>query len=1327
MSRRVILLLLVFILALASGAEAVFYQGGNQLVKESEWQNYKYVERLPSELPYSIEDSYGYQHFFNRELWEVRGLIVYGDYRSIYPNDYKDATLNPAGHAYYQGGEFRYHGYSLDGSKFNNLDFPDDMGGSADLFARNWIYEPWQAKSVGNPAFQRHIGTKASVYNELALNAKTVEAAAVAKWINQSVDFISRGTWTGKDVVTNLDPIHYLNVDLVPTAYQSGQGTLFHVTDTDNVYYQTVPIERYRKESTPINAEITDIKTFNITEAGDIVIEISVRAEILDDDYFGSSIRESIYYTRHDINEWKFIVENSLTSEKLQATGYSRNGMKEAYYQFLLPISSDSYGGLMDLNGSFSVSFLLEAEALYTTGDRGYGQASDSGRFCGILEPELVINDKKYVVFSATAPRQMLDVDSFKIELLENDVSSAVEQYIEINGVRLNEEQANLFLSGNYRFPAILEDRIYQYSINYISDQGEHFFYRSAVIVYDSVPHIQLRVAGSLKENRRVIITADKAINSDYLQSRSTIAIRNFMLKSENEGGIFYRSDTDSLKDFISKNNGQIAVSLTVGNQFGERDYDFVLYIAPDHSPDIIAHIWKGQLARGENLDIFVEASSLDGDEIGLLTYEILSLEDNDWRLEASGTYDENFSYAPTSLGQYKIRFTTREEYGEETLTEFISPGDYRSVSVERDFLVDNLFPVTMLFTDIEHPLSNVELVILLDEGLNESIVNRLKNERISLINHFRSNGINALIELWDLKGQLSEQTAYQTLATGSSYPPASLTYNKDGYSGTLQRTSVNNYPYTVDYGSYYTFSDSKTAATTGTGYSYSVYYKGVLQSSYGTDTPSLDYYDAGGYSGVLYKDKAWQSGKDIIYDGDYMYVTIHYTASYSGTVTRTWREWVPDYVTYNDYYGNYSGKVTKLVKQDFNYQFSTDSSKYIVYYTNNKVNNLGDYNKLRGLVPSAETVLIGSGISGLLASNHYIEASGDYEQHMAGLIDIVQERIQKPSQLTILLEEEFSINYTDIDYEGDPLVERGLQYVHNADFLDNTWGLEEGCLEGYSESAYGDIRKTTFSKPGHYTIYRRVKDEPIGRPDLGGYSNVTELQIIAHRAPVANIQLVSSYNQHAKKYDISYVDLSYDPDFQFKRSDKGIVSSSFKYRSGNGDWIFSQPHVLAPGSYQFEYQVLDCYGVWSDPYSFNLQLPVAPPAPALSIKGYVKHTDRWDANRRNFNFARSGNYDSPLTAAHFFAGEELVLEAVTSGDPLNVFVELVGTNLTTELQRVDNNRWQGSLWNSEMMTWSGRTLLLRFYAAKANTPTVYDDVVIEIVDENFWRQHRLY
>lgn len=1330
MFRRCLLLIFLFFVVCIIDVSAATYQGGNQLVSEDHWEQYKESELLMSDLPYYISDNYGNKHYFNIELWEKRSLIVYGDYRSIYPNDFKESTQQVEGIPYYNGGEYRYHGFTLDGSKLNNLEFPDDVVGNNDLDKRNWIYEPWQTSSIGRSAFKKFVGKSPSIYNITAINnSNTDEGELVAEWINQSVDFIRKGTRTGGDNASNLDPVHYLNIDSPPSAYSTGQGTMFHLANNEKVYYQSFPIDRYQKESTDIATEIVDIATVAISKTGDITLELLVNAQINDEQYIGNSILESIYYTRKDIREWNFTLKNNITNESLLAKGITKDNNKIGYYIFQLQLTRNNYQSLLDSNYSLCLDFLLEAEAIYATGDKGRAEATACKRITGAIDSELIVEAEKGISFYVRAPTQILDVDQFNLQLWEGDISAAVERYVEIDGRRLELEDEQLFFAGQYQFPRIREDKIYNYSINYFDAVGNCFYYKSAVVVYDSVPHAQIIVEGDFKENRKISITADETISSNYLQSRTAITVSQFIVTGADGEPLYYGINNNKSKEFISKSSGKVNVEITVESQYGMREYELEIYISPDYPPDIIIYIWNNLLVRDEGLDLMCAANSFDGDKIAELNYEIYyQTADDESELVASGLYDESFAYLPDQLGKYKIVFTATEEFEEASIGEHIFTSDYRQTVVERDFFVDNLVPVTKIYTNIENVLPSVELTILLDESLDAETRDFLKDSRVEFINSFRLNGINAIINFWDLKTYLSEQTAYKSLATGTSYPPISYQYSENGYSGTLDRTIVNNYPYTVDEGSYYPFSDSFAVTSAGSGYSYSVYYKGVWQSGHNSDTPSLQYYDEGGYSGYLYKDSAWQSGKDTVVDGDYMYVTIHYTAFYTGVVTRNWHEWVPNYVSINDYHGNYAGLVTKKTKQDFGLDLIDESSKYLVYYSANQINNLSDYEEINEQVPAASTIFIGdTGSNSQLTTDYFVANNNDSVAVIDQLIHIVSGEQKIEPGITVLLGEELGLKFSDIDYEGDPIIELGLQYVHDLNFLDNSLGLDlDACLE-YSDNGYIEKVKKTFTKPGLFIIHRRVKDEPIEQEDYGDYSNIAKLKIIAHRSPVAEIQAIAEYDYDQAIYDISWIDFSYDPDFQYSRKDKGIVNSNFKYRSIDGDWVYGKPIKLAPGEYQFEYVVMDCYGAWSESFQQTLRLSTSPPQPIIDIVGYVKHTDKWNLNRMNYNYNRGGTESYPLTEHHFFAGEELILEAFTDGKPERVVVEIIGTGISTCLEMQDSNVWKGLLWTKEMESWNGQLLTVRFYAIKKDEPTVYHDVLIEIVGDKYWRQHRLY
>ena len=101
-----------------------FYDGGDLFIKDPmnnvTWTQYKLENYVGSEIKMSIKRGTE-TYYFNRELWEEKRIVVYGDY-SFLSNNFKNATghLDAQGKyveiknkGYYAGGtgEYRYHGF----------------------------------------------------------------------------------------------------------------------------------------------------------------------------------------------------------------------------------------------------------------------------------------------------------------------------------------------------------------------------------------------------------------------------------------------------------------------------------------------------------------------------------------------------------------------------------------------------------------------------------------------------------------------------------------------------------------------------------------------------------------------------------------------------------------------------------------------------------------------------------------------------------------------------------------------------------------------------------------------------------------------------------------------------------------------------------------------------------------------------------------------------------------------------------------------------------------------------------------------------------------
>lgn len=147
-------------------------------------------------------------------------------------------------------------------------------------------------------------------------------------------------------------------------------------------------------------------------------------------------------------------------------------------------------------------------------------------------------------------------------------------------------------------------------------------------------------------------------------------------------------------------------------------------------------------------------------------------------------------------------------------------------------------------------------------------------------------------------------KTVSTSVNTGTSFPSYTYVYIRDGYTGTLNRTSyVNNGGY-EDQGYWDTKTEYKTASKSATQTG-----QGFTPPTYPISAGSQYYSDGDGYSGSLpltsYNYESWPDPKGGAF---------HFRRSWtwSGTVSRTVRVWVPNPVWVNNYPATYSGQASK-------------------------------------------------------------------------------------------------------------------------------------------------------------------------------------------------------------------------------------------------------------------------------------------------------------------------------------------------------------------------------------------------------------------------------
>lgn len=1202
---------LIILWLVCSSAYAESYVSDYLIIEEGEtWDEFIVLSGLPQGTQASIFIE-GQVYYFNKVLLKDQGLIAYGEFSDVARNDFK-----PVVGGYYSEnsrlGEYRYHAYTAEGGKLGNDDFPRDASSARPLEDKTWIYKPWERESIAYETYQKHSSQLGFLNNKIFIrdaynNTDPVSLLAKAQ-LNEALPYIKKGTYDGVTPASNLDAVYYANVQSRPTMKLSGQSIMFHKSILDGrIWYQTFPLLRSEdnlmKEGLPLEASIEEYHVAGITSTGLMTVFVKVVGHLQDESFYGlDEVEQYIYYDRDDIQSWEFDLQSldlAVTYEPVASYSRFNNG-NMAYQWFKVDMSHSDY---RDLNSTDYV-FEHQVKGLVTV-----NFPNEHSEVAEVIDKLLLDNaDMTFdefhgdqADFEVTAPYEILDVWSFNLSLVEIEVGDSYERSVTINGSLLSETQETEFISGNYVFEDLDRSKLYDYEIKY-SDGENDYFYKSWVLVYDAVPSASVKVVDYGKVNRKNSIEVDDSITPEFVKEHSSVELLDFTIMSRDGQTIYYDVNNQALKEYMIKEIGSVDICVEIGNEYGLRTYLYEIYSGEDYPPDLISIIWNNSLVRGDEIDVFSEASSLDDDTVSAIFYEVFFDHDEDGiadhLLYPKSEYLGKIDFQPLELGYYEIEFSVEEDFGQPTIIDSIREEDYQSQVVRREFMVENLRPMTKVFTDIPYEFPQVEVTFLIDEDFPSADLAYLRENNVNIRNDFRLSSIDCVIDVWDLKTYEYSQTAHISRHTGS-YPPITYTYSSLGYSGILSRYKIRNYPYTVDKGSYVTTTESKTIKTTRY-QSGTVYWPDKYDSN---RTPTSISYSSAGFTGTMYRDYQgnWSASNFYNDDGSYGGYTYSFTQYYKGTASKVSSVWVPNLVTYNDYYGDYSGSVNKYVKQVYYPDPTKESNKFLVYFTKDTINNLEDLEALKSIIPEANIILVSDeSLFKSINENDSISYIDETDKIINQMIQVVKEENPFTSIKTILVGQTFQLETNDRDEEGDPIVEEGFQVIHHPDVFENPMAQEENTFLSYKATQFSPGEISSFQNAGSYQIYRQIKDQPISHPDQGMYSNLSTLELLVHRKPIASDRMDWTYNAISGLYEIDWVDTSYDPDFQYS-ANRGILDRKMRYKKTGQPWIYGIPKLLEAGEYTRELIVKDIYGQWSDTYLEVFTLSALPPPQILT------------------------------------------------------------------------------------------------------------------------------
>jgi hypothetical protein len=1069
--------------------------------------------------------------------------------------------------------------------------------------------------------------------------------------------------------------------------------------------------------------------------------------------YYKDSVTRTVYYTRQDIKSWELTLN--------QVSGITLSDMEKKPINIVPKNASDNTGiasltveatvgeikKLPKKDGKYKIWVEATAKVIYLDGHACSSEGGNeflTGKLPEPPEPsqETLVIDIPTLEIHNNIGEVAFDGVPFSYAADNTDMSKVESTELYVNGKPVEHDS---FFSGLYVFPAVNNKNGYfaevvcKYNLDKskiildgIPDEKRLEILNAAVVqyvstdyvyVYPTKPVAQFRLSSSSWKQNRIINVENNSFEGNIQPVLGRYPITEYRWSYGGDISKLYKgTDNDFQKQLQYKQPGSYSLTLECKNSLGKWSDPFTVQfqVMEDISPNIEINLSESSLTRNDRLGAWhYDINSTDGDKISSARIELWYDSNNDGEAETkiqewnglgeNGLCEpEDFpEYSPTQLGYYKYKVYARDEFvgvpGQETLVQYVTDADQKVENYEVEFQVDNYQPLSNIYVDAPTERPNVDLYIMRDKDLKQEKYEYMASNRVAMENALLGRNLIPGINIRDMKTYEYSFPASTTSNTNTTYPPQSIPFSSSGYSGTLQRTSVSDNGGYHDFGHYEQKTESRTASEGGR----STSGHGVSGSS---PPSSVSYRDGEGYSGTLY-------GYGYVYSsvacsdkaGDFDWTRSY--AGYSGTVTRTVSYWVPDVRWVANYTGYYSGTIFKYVSQPYVNPWRASSSKYLLYISDGSISELQDFNSV---INKTDAKIILAGTPDIKQQwpeyDKYLDISGkSIQEIMNDVIEYISEDTSGIEQMYILQNQSFTLKVSEDDLENDEIILKEMQYVHHKDYFDNPTGKEQGTQTvPDNDIGWTDEVRSSFSNVGKYQIFRRVKDKPTGEygDSCSYYSGSAEVDLYVHRKPIAAAELDWDFDSGTNTYKTNWVDKSYDLDHNITRADtdKGIVQRKIMWRKDGGDWNYTIPDRLSPGTYNLRYYVEDMENAWSDVFTINLDgttcLDVPEVTFTLSPSPPMQFRAKLRAAKQQFRIP-----PSPITIP---AGEDLEIFdiwtrypqdpelafSLYNGGSLLQSVKTVKLNSSTGIKTGNDIQWNNIIFNISNTTMDGNYTL---------------------------------
>ncbi len=314
----------------------------------------------------------GFDLYFNVKLHKEKGVLVYGNYEDVLKIEQKNDFKILEGGYYRSGtytGEYRCHGYTIDGNLYHSNDFPRDSDSGRSVSEKEWIYHYWDELYGQDASLTTIDATSLRHKKDYPLEHKMLRMQ-IDDMVN---DVLKNSTGYGERDYNQQGyaVADHLNVNSLNSTLFNGEGKMMQ-RNAGRLWYQMFSTEKANsKESKDqdITVEILDKGNYKFDGLGQSTIKVKVVGSYLDAS-IDTDAEKIIYYHQNEMKgiNLRLQIGNKIETH-LAKPNTLVNGNSSLEYVFELCVDEgDIKNGVITAKGSSWTTFYTPSgEAVNTT------------------------------------------------------------------------------------------------------------------------------------------------------------------------------------------------------------------------------------------------------------------------------------------------------------------------------------------------------------------------------------------------------------------------------------------------------------------------------------------------------------------------------------------------------------------------------------------------------------------------------------------------------------------------------------------------------------------------------------------------------------------------------------------------------------------------------------------------------------------------------------------------------------------------------------------------------------------------------------------------